>query len=120
MEGRANEGGEWFLTSGHRQVHALSAAEHQGFRARRGSARDGFCATVVHLKGFSLVVIVFYGLSSVGLTGDNLVRYHKLGGLVRSLQLPWLIVGDFNVPAATLARTDFFSSLGGRLYTGDL
>jgi len=54
------------------------------------------------------------------MTGDNLIRYHKLGALVRALQLPRLILGDFNIPAKTLAKTDFISKIGGTIFTGDL
>eukprot|EP00959_Pyramimonas_sp_CCMP1952_P303990 6361822-Pyramimonas_sp.AAC.1 len=50
-----------------------------------------------------------------------MVRFHKLGSLARALQLPWPIIGDFNVPAATLAKTGSVSSIaGGGLYTGCL
>eukprot|EP00959_Pyramimonas_sp_CCMP1952_P219167 4582432-Pyramimonas_sp.AAC.1 len=40
--------------------------------------------------------------------------------MARAFQLPWLIVGDLNIPAAALAKTGFASSIGGRVYTGDL
>eukprot|EP00959_Pyramimonas_sp_CCMP1952_P392917 8233127-Pyramimonas_sp.AAC.1 len=71
-------------------------------------------------KGYSLVIIVFYGLSSIGMTGGSLVRSHKLGSLVRTLQNPWLIIGDFNIPATVLAKTDFASAIGGRACAEDL
>eukprot|EP00959_Pyramimonas_sp_CCMP1952_P201615 4216323-Pyramimonas_sp.AAC.1 len=44
MEARANEGGEWPLAAGHREVPALAAAQHRGFRARQSGVNDGFCA----------------------------------------------------------------------------
>eukprot|EP00959_Pyramimonas_sp_CCMP1952_P072074 1505297-Pyramimonas_sp.AAC.1 len=60
------------------------------------AATDGFSAALVHMSGYSYVLVTFYGLAAVGLTGDNVQRFNRLGAFLSSLQLPRVAVGDYN------------------------
>eukprot|EP00959_Pyramimonas_sp_CCMP1952_P310796 6504140-Pyramimonas_sp.AAC.1 len=98
-EARSNEGGEFFYNHGHLQSHYLPAA-----RAAQGHLResdqtglDGLLPMVLNFAGYSLVVIIVHALPSIRMTGHNRVRFQRLGGLVETLSLPWIIVGDFNM-----------------------
>eukprot|EP00959_Pyramimonas_sp_CCMP1952_P040109 838440-Pyramimonas_sp.AAC.1 len=76
------------------------------------SAIDGFTAVVAHFSGYSVVIITFYGFTSVGLADDNIARFAKLGSFLSALQLPWIVVGDFNVSSTSLAASGFLARVG--------
>eukprot|EP00959_Pyramimonas_sp_CCMP1952_P446786 9355112-Pyramimonas_sp.AAC.1 len=54
------------------------------------SAIDGFTAVVAHLSGYSVVIITFYGFTSVGLADDNIARFAKLGAFCPRSSCPGL------------------------------
>ena len=60
-----------------------------------------------------MVVIIYYGVSSVGLAGANLVRLRRIGCLLRALRFPWVVVGDWNVSPQTLQASGFLREVGG-------
>eukprot|EP00959_Pyramimonas_sp_CCMP1952_P259828 5432410-Pyramimonas_sp.AAC.1 len=59
--GAGTESGEWVFARSHLHVHSLEALTHapKQSRAPATSDLDGFQASVLHLKCFSLVAIVF-------------------------------------------------------------
>ena len=96
-EGYANEGGELILVKNHRAAQLLDEARSAtGLKAARGGSNsfDGFVPCVFHMRGFAIAVFVFYGISGIGMCNENVSRFRKLGGLLRALQLPWIVVAD--------------------------
>ncbi len=100
----ANHGGEAILvlpglvTTGHHQD-----PETQGFRS-----------VLVRLKGCHIHIITLYFDVGFGLDeGPNAEKAMAICNLVRSIKLPFLLVGDFNVPPETCAASMFFNWLGG-------
>eukprot|EP00959_Pyramimonas_sp_CCMP1952_P304330 6368969-Pyramimonas_sp.AAC.1 len=88
-----------------------------GLKQENSQQFDGMVPVVVHMPGFSFVLISFYGWSGIGFSGENLLQYRPLGGLLRALQLPWIVVGDFNISAAALFHSQFASKLGAHIVT---
>eukprot|EP00959_Pyramimonas_sp_CCMP1952_P094677 1980680-Pyramimonas_sp.AAC.1 len=58
-----------------------------------------------------MVMISFYAHSYIGLRGANLGRFQRLAGLSWSLQLPWIVAGDFNMSPQQLERSGIVSRL---------
>eukprot|EP00959_Pyramimonas_sp_CCMP1952_P196147 4100922-Pyramimonas_sp.AAC.1 len=67
-----------------------------GLQSGGQAATDGFSVALVHMSGYSYVLVTFYGLTAVGLAGDNVQIFNRLGAFLSSLQLPWVAVGDYN------------------------
>ena len=64
QEDRANEGGEWVLARGHLHVEPIAEARMTGALKADGSdALDGFTASVLHFRGFSMVLPIVYCFS---------------------------------------------------------
>eukprot|EP00959_Pyramimonas_sp_CCMP1952_P171983 3593595-Pyramimonas_sp.AAC.1 len=118
--GHANEGGEWIITHGHLRVHSLSLASAPMLQSDGSQSNDGFCAVLVHMKGYSFVLVTFYGYCSYGFTGPNIKRYRRLGALLYALQLPWVVVADFNISAAAINKAEFVSRIGGHILTANV
>ena len=115
---RANEGGEWILAQGHRRAETLLEAQSTAaLRAPGSAAIDGFMVSTTHFSGFSIVLCVCYGLTTLGLAGRNLARFHRLGGLLRSLHLPWTCLGDWNVEPHTIIKSGSLDLILGRIIT---
>eukprot|EP00959_Pyramimonas_sp_CCMP1952_P381353 7990857-Pyramimonas_sp.AAC.1 len=114
QEARANESGEWIVSRGHLQVRSFETlCSTQVIRAGEGRVLDGMMPVVVHMAGYTFVLVCFYGINSMGFTGPNLLRYQRLGAFLHALQLPWVVVGDFNVPAAAVTKSEFAARVGG-------
>eukprot|EP00959_Pyramimonas_sp_CCMP1952_P296889 6211062-Pyramimonas_sp.AAC.1 len=96
-------------------MHSLSDTDAvlRELRANGSSALDGFSAAIVHMHGYSLVAITYYGFCSEGFGGRNLARLAKLGALVSQLRLPWFIVGDFNLEPEVLVQRGFIQKVDG-------
>ena len=77
-------------------------------------------AMVVHFVGYSIVMVVFYGYSNMGLVGANLGRFTRLLSLLWALQLPWVVVGDFNMSLATLSRSGIVERLSAVVLSADV
>ena len=100
----ANHGGEAilalpkFVVTGHHQD-----PEAQGFRS-----------VLVRLKGCHIHLISIY--FDVGFSldeGPNAEKAIAICNLIRAIKLPFLVVGDFNVPPEVCAASMFFNWLGG-------
>eukprot|EP00959_Pyramimonas_sp_CCMP1952_P156700 3277288-Pyramimonas_sp.AAC.1 len=52
-------------------------------------------------------------LTAVGLASDSVQRFNRLGAFLSSLQLPWVAVGDYNVPSDVLQSSGFLTRVGG-------
>ena len=109
------------MSKGHLQTHVLhEGIQSASLQARPSTSVDGFLPVVMHFSGYSIVVIFFYGFCSIGFTGPNLTRYRRLGSLLRSLQLPWAVVGDWNVSPQALAASGFLQQVGGEIRCADV
>eukprot|EP00959_Pyramimonas_sp_CCMP1952_P020823 439121-Pyramimonas_sp.AAC.1 len=89
-------------------------------KTRPSSSLDGFVPCTLHFRGYSLLVIIFNGICSIGLAGPNLVRLRRLGSPLAALQLPWVVLGDWNVPPQTLQASGFLSEVGGMIRRADV
>eukprot|EP00959_Pyramimonas_sp_CCMP1952_P065757 1373176-Pyramimonas_sp.AAC.1 len=103
QEEHANEGGEWLLAKNHLRVHRLPAVRAAGSRLMAPSHKA--------LDGFAVIM---------GLGGANVGRFQRLSGLLHALQLPWLVIGDFNMSPAALTKTGLPQKIGGMIVTADV
>ena len=89
MKGRKeyhNSGGEMVLLGAHLQA----SGHHQPLDAAV------YRSVIVRFKGWSLHLICLYIVSNYGLdAGPNEARTQAVANLIRSIGLPWLLVGDF-------------------------
>eukprot|EP00959_Pyramimonas_sp_CCMP1952_P346244 7251762-Pyramimonas_sp.AAC.1 len=84
---RANEGGEWVLSKRHMQVHSFDGlCPAQVLRAGEGWDLDGMMPVALRLSCYTL--ILFYGLSSMGVTCPYLPRYQRLGAFCAASSWP--------------------------------
>eukprot|EP00959_Pyramimonas_sp_CCMP1952_P211125 4418664-Pyramimonas_sp.AAC.1 len=87
---RASEGGEVFLAQGHLQVHRTGEpSDFPALCSASGDAFDGFLPVTLHFRGYSMVLIVDYGIASLGFVGENAQKLVRLGTFVSLLQSPW-------------------------------
>eukprot|EP00959_Pyramimonas_sp_CCMP1952_P306575 6416214-Pyramimonas_sp.AAC.1 len=56
----------------------------------------------------------------MGLHGANLGRFNRLLGLLWALQLPWVVVGDFNLSPAALSRAGIVERLSAEIISADI
>ena len=120
--GKANEGGELFMSQGHRCMRRVfpKASAVPSFCAEGSDALDGFLPVVLHMTGFSVIATTFYAHPTVGFAGENLQRFAKLGALLQSVQLPWFIVGDFNIDISVFQRSAFLKRIQGFTRRADI
>eukprot|EP00959_Pyramimonas_sp_CCMP1952_P249230 5209823-Pyramimonas_sp.AAC.1 len=102
--GHGNEGGEWILTHGHLRAHYLDAASAPTLQHESTRSSDGFCAITIDMKGYSFVLITFYGRSGIGFSGPNVIRHRRSGALLRASQLPWIVAAGFSIRAAAVSK----------------
>ncbi|MDA8583398.1 hypothetical protein N9L68_04175 [bacterium] len=74
-----------------------------------------FLALVIHLKQYAFLLVVIYLETSTGFGPEDMGVLVALGGLIRALQLPYLVVGDLNAPPADLLATGWPQSLDGHV-----
>ena len=79
---RSNEGGELFMSQFHLQAHRLyeTTVASQHLSEPDQTSLDGFVATVVHMTGYSIIIVTLYGLPSLGMRGANRRRCQKIRG----------------------------------------
>eukprot|EP00959_Pyramimonas_sp_CCMP1952_P199334 4169665-Pyramimonas_sp.AAC.1 len=69
---RSCEGGEWFLARQHLQVQiSFTKSTATMLKAPRQAALDCFQTVIAHMRGYSIALVVFYGLPSVQFSGGN-------------------------------------------------
>eukprot|EP00959_Pyramimonas_sp_CCMP1952_P391879 8212180-Pyramimonas_sp.AAC.1 len=51
------------------------------------------------------------------MNGHNKVRFQRLGGLLKAIRLPWVVVGDFNMEPDILAASRFVQNVHGVIRT---
>ena len=116
----ASEGGEWFMSKSHLRAASLSATRAASAKLQAPNhprSLDGFVAVTVHFAGYSMVVVTFYAHDGAGVRGSNAGRYQRLAGLLWSLQLPWIVIGDFNISPKNLLRSGIPDRLHSRIIT---
>eukprot|EP00959_Pyramimonas_sp_CCMP1952_P360705 7554569-Pyramimonas_sp.AAC.1 len=116
----ASEGGEFLMSKGHLQVARLGASKVAASKLQapnHPSSLDGFVAVTAHFSGFSMVIASFYAHSGVGVRGLNAGSYQRLAGLLWSLQLPWIVLGDFNISPQNFVRSGIPDRVRGTVIT---
>ena len=82
---------------------------------RMGPARSTVFPAVVHMKGFSLLIVLFYAHPTLGFARANAQRYARLGALLQSVQLPWIVLGDFNQDVSEFRQSAFVKRVHGHI-----
>ena len=86
------------------QPKLVTTGHHQDPEAQ------GVRSVLVRLKGFHLHLVTIYFDVGFGLDeGPNAEKGIAVSNLVRAIKLPYLIVGDFNVPPEVCAASMFFN-----------
>ena len=60
-------------------------------------------AVVIHLRGMRVLFVVVYCTHTIGFQDNNLLKLGQIGALIDMLDLPFIVVGDWNQPPAELA-----------------
>ncbi|CAK0816536.1 unnamed protein product, partial [Prorocentrum cordatum] len=67
--------------------------------------------------GVTFAFIVCYLDCSIGMAGTNSRKMHNIARIVKSLDVPWLLVGDFNATPAEMAKSGWLDVLRARVVT---
>lgn len=82
-------------------------------------ATTDLAAVVIQNGVFSFVLASIYLRPSIGLAGENLARLSDLVAILGTVRLPWLVVGDWNVPPGDMQHSGWVSFMGGRVVVPD-
>ena len=85
----------------------------------QGGERDNWSGCLVRGSSRDLVVITIYLKDGGGLSPTNLARLGQVQGLIKSLKVPWMMVGDFNMSPQTLQSSGLIDLLEGSIITAD-
>lgn len=66
---------------------------------------DDWSATVLRLKGISILIVIFYMTSSVGHTGPNVRKLWQVEQLMKRLGIPTVIIGYMNMTMQQMWET---------------
>eukprot|EP00959_Pyramimonas_sp_CCMP1952_P394889 8273946-Pyramimonas_sp.AAC.1 len=73
------------------------------------------------MQGYSIVLVLFYGLQkSQGVVGDDARRLTRLGAVLAALAFPGIVLGDFNLSPKELNKCRFLDSLDAVAMTADV
>ncbi|CAK0821619.1 unnamed protein product [Prorocentrum cordatum] len=88
---------------------AMQQAQQIGMRdiaSTRGNVDfHDFVPIVWHINGTSICIVAAYLTCSIGIRGISLQKLAILGSFIKSLDIPWAIFADWNVPPSTLMQT---------------
>ena len=83
-----------------------------GLRLSEGQA-SRLTACQVHLPGrIAILLVCVYGYYTEGLTEDNLALLQCVALLVRTVGLPTMVGGDFNLTVEQITETHFLTNSG--------
>ena len=74
-----------------------------------------FAARIFHFAGVDIVIIYVYLWCSEGFSDRNEAILYQIQMLITLLKLPFLIVGDLNIPIAGFAESGWVERLGAEL-----
>ena len=80
---------------------------------------DNWSACSIRGQARDLVVISLYLKDGEGMSPTNLSRLGQVHDLIKSLKVPWIVLGDFNMSPATLDQGGFLDLLGGTVVLAD-
>ena len=87
------------------QTNLFASGYHQDEEA------SGFGSLLIRLKGISMHLIACYFDDGCSLDdGASAGKARAIINLVRSIKLPWLLIGDFNIPPEECGSSVFFLS----------
>ena len=81
---------------------------------------DNWSACKIRGQARDLVVVSLYLKDGEGMSPTNLARLGQVHGFIKSLKVPWIILGDFNMGPDTLDQGGFLDLRGGSVITADL
>ncbi|CAK0911795.1 unnamed protein product, partial [Prorocentrum cordatum] len=113
-------GGELILVKSH---IACSTYDTIRERLQNDGKKDpfyGFTAVNLHTKAGNVVLVTAYWLPGAGLHGPNRERVRALAGFVKALADPWVVLADWNVTFADIAKTGYVQQIGGALVKPDV
>ena len=79
--------------------------------SKEGGPMDNWSACMIRGSARDLVVITIYLKDGEGMSPTNLARLGQVHGLVRSIKVSWVILGDFNMGPETLESGGFLDML---------
>ena len=109
-----SQGGTVSLRKPSQHITALQAELGNGSEVQK-LLRDALDWTVdiVHLQGFKFAIFTCYFECGIGFPKSNLVRLAQLETVVRLLQLPFLILADWNATFDELLATGWVQRVAG-------
>ena len=82
---------------------------------------NDWAASIVHLKGCSILLLVTYFTCSIGPSGANLEKMYEISMIIRRLALPYIVIGDFNATPQQLAASHWLEDIKAVVVTpGDV
>ena len=72
-----------------------------------------FAAAIVHGCHSRILLVTCYLTDSQGASALNLTKLARMGALIQTMHLPYVIVGDFNMSPAQLTATQWIDQIGG-------
>ena len=97
----------------------LGAAPGQALLDPMALALPDFTPVVLRLECLTFLLVSVYLTSSIGLTGSNVSKLATLAAWLKAYGLPYICVGDWNVPPAVLARHPWLSMVEGHIILPD-
>ena len=73
-----------------------------------------FTATELKLRGLSIMLAVVYLDSGIGITGNNSTKLARIGAWLRTLKVPWAILGDWNASPDELVSSGWTELVRGQ------
>jgi hypothetical protein len=87
--------------------------------SKEGGPMDNWSACMIRGQARDLVVITLYLKDGEGMSPTNLARLGQVHGLLKSIKVPWIILGDFNMGPAILDQGGFLDLIGGSVITAE-
>ena len=84
-------------------------------RSLIGPTGDFFAFISVRFKGVNIAIGAIYLENGIGPLGPNLLRLHALAEFLMALNMPWLIMGDFNFPPEDLEAIGYPHTVRGQI-----
>ena len=112
---KGTSGGTAILSRSH--LHVVPQALNAAGPREGGVGGLDWTSVVVRLRGVSMAYIAVYMTTGIGLTGENVVKMRQIMVYVMGLEIPYVIMADWNVGPGCLWESGWVQALGGRIVT---
>ena len=109
-EGHHNTGGEAIAVLKHLCTAPVLEAVLQSIIDTSGRHLN-FAACTISLHGYDILLITAYLLHSEGMSENNNLIMQQIMLLVHVMNLPFILVGDFNMPPASMQDSGWLTQL---------